>query len=97
MTSPGKMPVKNKNGEFIWTITIAIPREVFFHHKIKKLTGKTFMANFYKCGDKLPEPHYVTWNPVETPAPDFHQPGYFGLLRFMPGRAGRIASEEIAD
>jgi hypothetical protein len=93
MTSPQKKPVKDKNEEFIWTITIAIPKEVFFHHEIEELTGKTFRANFYKCGDKLPEPHYITWNPVGTPEPDFHQPGFFGLLKFMPYHAGRIGSE----
>jgi hypothetical protein len=27
-------------------------------------------------------PHYVTWNPIKTEKPDFHQPSYFGLLKF---------------
>ncbi|MCX6325731.1 MAG: carbohydrate-binding family 9-like protein [Bacteroidia bacterium] len=83
LTSAGKKPVKEKEGKFEWTITIAIPFEVFFHHKIKKLKGKTFRANFYKCGDKLKVPHYVTWNPVGTIKPDYHQPAYFGLLKFV--------------
>jgi hypothetical protein len=83
MTSAGKNPVKEKEGRFEWTITVAVPFEVFFHHKIKELKGKTFRANFYKCGDKLKVPHYVTWNPVGTEKPDYHQPGYFGLLKFV--------------
>jgi len=83
LSSVGNKPVKEKAGEFSWTITIAIPFEVFFHHKIKKLKGKTFRANFYKCGDKLAVPHYVTWNPVGTPDPDFHQPDYFGIIKFI--------------
>jgi hypothetical protein len=83
LTSVGEKPVNETEGEFKWTITIAIPFEVFFHHKIKKLKGKTFRANFYKCGDMLKVPHYVTWNPVGTEKPDYHQPGYFGLLRFI--------------
>jgi len=81
-TSVGKDPVPEKTGEFSWTITIAIPFEVLFHHKINDLKGKTLRANFYKCGDKLSTPHYLTWNPVGTEKPDFHQPEYFGLLRF---------------
>ena len=81
-TSAGKNPVKERAGDFAWTITIAIPFEVFFHHKVKRLKGKTFRANFYKCGDKLSVPHYVTWNPVGTEKPDYHQPSYFGLLKF---------------
>jgi len=56
---------------------------VFFHHKVKNLKGKTFRANFYKCGDMLTVPHYVTWNPVGTENPDYHQPKYFGLLKFV--------------
>jgi hypothetical protein len=83
MTSVGSEPVKEREGEFEWTITVAIPFEVFFHHKINKLQGKTFTANFYKCGDMLKVPHYVTWNPVGTENPDYHQPQYFGLLKFI--------------
>ena len=39
-------------------------------------------ANFYKCGDKTPHPHYLSWNRVGTPHPDFHQPAWFGTLTF---------------
>ncbi|MDO9340867.1 MAG: carbohydrate-binding family 9-like protein [Bacteroidales bacterium] len=83
LTSAGEKPVKEKVGEYGWTITIAIPFEVFFQHKVKELKGKIFRANFYKCGDKLTVPHYVTWNPVGTEKPDYHQPKYFGLLKFV--------------
>ena len=81
--SEGDKPFREKEGRYSWTITIAIPFEVFFHHKVKELKGKTFRANFYKCGDNLKVPHYVTWNPVGTEKPDYHQPAYFGLLKFI--------------
>jgi hypothetical protein len=83
LTTAGTKPVLEKEGEYAWTITIAIPFEVFFHHKVKDLKGKIFRANFYKCGDKLTVPHYVTWNPVGTENPDYHQPEHFGLLKFV--------------
>lgn len=83
LTSVGNKPVQEKTGMFNWTMTAAIPLEAFFHHNIKDLKGKTFRANFYKCGDKLTVPHYLTWNPVETEKPDYHQPAYFGLLKFI--------------
>jgi hypothetical protein len=83
MTSVGNKSVKERKGEFSWTLTMAIPLDVFFHHKITELKGKTFRANFYKCGDKLSVPHYVTWNPVKTEKPDYHRPEYFGLLKFV--------------
>ena len=82
-SSVGVNPVKEKAGKFEWNITIAIPYEVFFHHNIDNLQGKTFRANFYKCGDMLSVPHYVTWNPVGTENPDYHQPAYFGILKFV--------------
>ena len=37
-------------------------------------------ATFYKCGDKTAHPHFLSWNPVGTPAPDFHRPDFFGEL-----------------
>ncbi len=83
LTSVGQTPVREKKGNFEWTITIAIPFDVFFHHKVKDLKGKIFRANFYKCGDMLTVPHYVTWSTVGTEAPDYHRPEYFGLLKFV--------------
>jgi len=81
-TSVGNKPVSERKGEFSWTITMAIPFDVFFHHEVKDLKGKVFRANFYKCGDMLSVPHYVTWNPVGTSNPDYHRPEYFGLIKF---------------
>ena len=72
-----------REGEFSWTITMAIPLTVFFHHELSDLKGKVFRANFYKCGDKLTVPHYVTWNPVGTVTADYHRPEFFGLLKFV--------------
>ena len=81
--SAGEIPVGEKKGKFSWTITIAIPLSVFFRHNIKELRGRAFRANFYKCGDKLSVPHYLTWNSVGTEKPDFHRPGYFGSVKFV--------------
>lgn len=80
--SLGTFPFSERKGGIFWTITVAIPYEVFFRHPIKTLKGKTFRANFYKCGDFLTQPHYVTWSPVGTENPDFHRPEFFGKLKF---------------
>ena len=37
-------------------------------------------GNFYKCGDLTATPHWGSWNPVGTGAPDFHRPEYFGKM-----------------
>lgn len=44
--------------------------------------GGELSANFYKCGDKTPNPHFLAWNPIPLEKPDFHCPQYFGKLIF---------------
>jgi Carbohydrate-binding family 9 len=65
-----------------WTMTLAIPLSIFTYHPTLSLKGKEYHANFYKCGDKLAEPHFVAWSNIETPKPDFHRPDFFGKLVF---------------
>ena len=43
-------------------------------------SGVSFRANCYKCGDKTVHPHFLAWNEVETPTPDFHRPEFFGKM-----------------
>jgi hypothetical protein len=82
MGTMGTKPFGEKTGQQSWELTIAIPLEAFAGKEIGSLEGKTFKANFYKCGDKLSQPHYLTWNPVGTENPDYHRPEYFGELVF---------------
>lgn len=70
------------DGQVTWELTLAIPATVFSAHRIATFQGMQARANFYKCGDELPTPHYLTWSPVQAPQPDFHQPEFFGELRF---------------
>ncbi|MBC7757624.1 MAG: hypothetical protein H7069_02120 [Phormidesmis sp. FL-bin-119] len=65
-----------------WELTLEIPFDVFHYHQIKTLKKKRGRANFYKCGDDLPKPHFLTWNKIETEEPDFHRPEYFGSFEF---------------
>lgn len=43
-------------------------------------SGVSFRANCYKCGDMTVQPHFLAWNPVDTPSPDFHRPEFFGRM-----------------
>lgn len=83
LPSLGFTPFAEREDIDEWTLTIAIPVTVFIRHKIEELKGKEFRANFYKCGDDLTVPHYLSWNPVLTDKPDFHRPEYFGLIKFL--------------
>jgi len=81
-SSLGSDPFDNKTGNFEWEMMIRIPVECFQYTKITSLNGLKATANFYKCGDGTPEPHFVTWNPVGTESPDYHRPEFFGKVLF---------------
>lgn len=83
LASMGDEPFSEIRGDNKWTLTVAIPFDVFFRHNIKNPEGRSFSANFYKCGDKLSTPHYVTWSPVGTEKPDYHRPEYFSIIKFI--------------
>ncbi len=78
----GELPFDGKRGGHSWEMTIVIPSEVLVHEKNLQFGGLTAKANFYKCGDNTSKPHYLSWNPVGTNSPDFHQPDFFGNLVF---------------
>ena len=78
-----RKPIENKEGRTFWSMQLIIPVRVFHFSKIKNLSGVDAKANFYKCGDKLKHPHFLSWKPVLTSTPDFHSPGYFGQLYFL--------------
>ncbi|MBR4756842.1 MAG: hypothetical protein IK076_07865, partial [Bacteroidales bacterium] len=65
---------------FGWTVAMLIPFDLI------GLDGaslpETLRGNFYKCGDLTAHPHFLSWNPVGTPNPDFHRPEFFG--EFLP-------------
>ena len=42
----------------------------------------SLLANVYKCGDLTEQEHYLAWNPVDFPEPDFHRPQDFGIMAF---------------
>jgi hypothetical protein len=74
--------ISNTAENIYWELTVAIPLEVFTHHNLTPLKGKEGKANFYKCGDALPQPHFVAWSNIEAPQPNFHLPQFFGNLLF---------------
>lgn len=77
-----KSTLNTSNDCFHWETLLVIPKEVFCFSSIESFEGLSCKANFYKCGDDLPDPHYLTWNMVQTTKPDFHQPEFFGELFF---------------
>jgi len=65
-----------------WNIILYIPIGIFSNSHITSLSGVSAHANFYKCGDTLPEPHFISWKPIAWPKPNFHLPEFFDELEF---------------
>ncbi len=66
-----------------WELTLSIPKNLFCFNQVETFKGKECRANFYKCGDNLPIPHFITWSGIKSVTPDFHLPEFFGSLHFI--------------
>ncbi|MBF1073685.1 MAG: hypothetical protein HXL32_03115, partial [Prevotellaceae bacterium] len=82
-SSSGHKPFGQLNQPQKWELALIIPVSAFFCHHIQSLSGRTVRANFYKCGDKTLNPHFLSWNAINSPSPDFHRPDCFGELTFL--------------
>ena len=65
-----------------WTMYAEIPKEAMGFSSDEELSKEAIGANFYKCGDETSEPHFISWNPIDLPKPNFHVPEFFGELIF---------------
>ena len=79
-SSLGNDTFEEKTCKNSWEMSLIIPISMF--EGIVNLSGMVSSANFYKCGDKLTTPHFLSWNLVEVPSPDFHRPDFFGKIIF---------------
>lgn len=82
ISSLGSSPFAERKQPTKWQITLAIPWKVFFKHELSQVMGKKMRGNFYKCGDELNVPHFISWTKINTPNPSFHVPEFFGGLEF---------------
>lgn len=80
-SSSGKRAFNEMSGMFDWDLCVEIPFALMGIDADS--LPPTLFGNFYKCGDKTEQPHYVSWNPIKTEHPDFHRPEFFGELRLM--------------
>ncbi len=80
--SLGTEPFEERVGNNVWTLTLAVPPQALFRHDIVDWSGISARMNFYKCGDNLSRPHFLSWQPVKTEHPDFHRPEFFADVHF---------------
>ena len=81
-SSLGCAPFGERTGGVAWSLTARVPLACFAFDALDTLDGRAARANVYKCGDGLAAKHYVTWQPIQTPTPDYHRPEFFGDVRF---------------
>lgn len=82
-STPRVLAKADADGDSRWELLLTIPFVVFDAHSITSFAGRRCTGNFYKCGDELPIPHYLSWNPINHPTPNFHLPQFFGDLHFQ--------------
>ena len=71
--------IPERDGLFRWEVQLRIPLDLIFRNN-PPVFPQTLRANFYKCADKTRNPHFVSWNPIPLPKPDFHCPQFFGEI-----------------
>ena len=69
------------NGVFSFSVSALVKFELLGIESRDEIP-EYILANFYKCGDLTTAPHYSSWQPIDTPSPDFHRPEFFAPLYF---------------
>jgi len=64
--------------ELSYTVPVSVIRVFFPGYKLE--SGMVIRANVYKCGDLCVQPHFMAWNPIDLPNPQFHCPQFFGTM-----------------
>lgn len=83
-SSLGRKLREETEGPKMWEVALIVPFSAFFKHRIRSMVGMHARANFYKCGDELQKPHFLSWNPIKLEKPNFHCPEFFGNVDFLP-------------
>ena len=79
-SSLGEEPFGLREEPTAWELRLDVPAATF---GLAGFDGLQARGNFYKCGDKLPVPHYLSWAPIGTSRPDFHRPEFFEDIVFV--------------
>lgn len=73
---------EEKDGLFEWSVELRIPLDLIFRDR-KPTFPQKLKVNFYKCADKTKKPHFLSWQPIPLPKPDFHCPQFFGEIELQ--------------
>lgn len=71
-----KAPIDSRGEGQQWWMVELIPFSLLGVEQVPQ----SLRCNFYKCGDKCRRAHFLSWAPIPTAEPNFHQPEYFGVV-----------------
>lgn len=74
--------IDKTQGDYSWDLLLVIPVQAFWMSGLSSFNGVKARANFYKCGDGLTLPHYLSWAGIESERPNFHTIDFFSDLSF---------------
>lgn len=74
------LPIEGEAEGASWSLLVGIPFSLI---ELDLSRERARRANLYKCGDKTPNKHYASWNPIESPTPAFHLPEFFGEIQLL--------------
>jgi len=74
-SSLGKKPFGLRNKKTQWKTEIHIPFSIFSKNEINILDSLSF--NIYKCADRSPHKHYMSFFDINSEKPDFHKLEFF--------------------
>lgn len=83
-SQPLSAPFDLRDGNCSWSLTIGIPLPLLGITPVMLNQPVALRGNFYKCGDRTSEPHYLSWAPITFERPNFHLPIFFGNLILEP-------------
>ena len=74
-----RQAIEERDGWFEWQVELRIPLTLIFR-EIKPTFPQRLRVNFYNCADRTKKPHFLSWQPINLPNPNFHCPEFFGEI-----------------
>ena len=77
------LQIKAEQSGDAWSVSLVVPRDFIaaLAGYDAFAVGQTFALNLYKISETKEHEHYVAFNPVDVPTPNFHLPEFFALTR----------------
>ena len=80
-SSLGRLPFAERKADGPWQVALVVPLTSYWMECDEWFgEGAVIRGNFYKCGDELSKPHFLSWAPIVWEKPNFHLPQFFGQL-----------------